>query len=178
MELIDAHIDDVGSKNGQRRVVVSVDGTKFGVFDGYKQSKGGALQVATAEWLEQRDAEVLLMGTMTTDVVPVESEGRSIDPSTDNPTGWQDHAFQGTVEAVVDDTATLLEEIRLVDGFEPGDRGQELDPASFENLPSAVISLGCGAMLLDLSDVDQEVTTSEHVRFVSSRMDVLGYRLP
>ncbi|RKD93699.1 hypothetical protein [Halopiger aswanensis] len=178
MELINAHIDDVGPKNGQPRIIVSVDGTKFGVFDGYKQSKGGALQVATAEWLEQRDVEVLLMATMTTEVVPVESGERLIDPSTDNPTGWQDHAFQGTVEAVVDDTATLLEEIRLVDGFEPGDRGRGLDPASLEDLSSAVISLGCGAMLLDLSDVDQEVTTSEHVRFVSSRIDVLGYRLP
>jgi len=178
MELIDAHIDKVGPKNGQRRIIISVDGTKFGVFDGYKQSKSGSLRVATADWLEKRDVEVLLIATMTTDLMPVESENRSIVPSTDDPTGWQDHVFQGTVKAVVDDTATLLENIQLVDGFEQGDRGQEIDPASLKDLSSAVISLGCGTMLLDLSDVDQEVTTGEQLRFVSSRTDVLGYRLP
>ncbi|WP_256392926.1 hypothetical protein [Natronoarchaeum rubrum] len=177
MELINAHIDTVGSKNGQRRIIISADGTKFGVFDGYKQTKSGALQVATADWLEESDVEVLLMATMATDLMPVESENRSIVPSTDDPTGWQDHVFQGTVEAVVDDTATLLENIQLVDRFEQGDRGQEIDLASFKDQSSAIISLGCGSMLLDLSDTDRAVTVDESVRFVTSRTDVLGYRL-
>jgi len=178
MELIDAHIDEVGPKNGQRRVILSANGTKFGVFDGYKQSKGNALQVATAEWLEGRNVEVLLVATMTTDLVSVEAGGRSIDPSTDDPTGWQNHAFQGTVESVVDDTATVLENVQMLDGFERDEQGQELDPTSYGDLSSAVVSLGCGTMLLDLSDVDREVTMGEELRFVSSRTDVLGYRLP
>lgn len=121
-----ARIESVGPKNGQRRVVLNTDGTTFGTFDAHEMSQQGVLQIATSDWAENRHVHVVLMATMTVDVTSATSRSDQIKHSADNPDGWEDHSFCGTIEAISEDTASLLGTVFLFDGLDSDDAGVRL----------------------------------------------------
>jgi hypothetical protein len=110
---------------------------------------------------------------VTVDVV--EAPARTIEPNGDHPTGWEDHLFRGQVVDVLENTATVLESVRLFDDTDRDSPGVGLDPTPFEDEPSAVVDVGIGAVLLDLADVAVDVESGEYLRCTASRTDLLGY---
>ncbi|MBO4247369.1 hypothetical protein IL252_05975 [Halomicrobium sp. IBSBa] len=168
-------ISDVGRKNGHRTVVFEADGTEFGVFDGYKQGADGVMRIATAPWMDDTQVRPVVRATMEVAVEPVETAGQTIEASSEQPTGWEDHLFWGQVVDVLENTATVLESVRLFDDTDRDSPGVGLDPTPFEDEPSAVVDVGIGAVLLDLADVAVDVESGEYLRCTASRTDLLGY---
>jgi hypothetical protein len=173
---LQASVEDVGQKNGQRRVSLNVGGTEFGTFDGYKQSNNGTMQVATPEWIEGMTVPVVLMATMTVNVTEPERQSDSIVPATDDPSGWQHHAFSGVVDSLDEDTDQLLDEVYLFDGVSPNEPGVGLDITPYEGIESAVLKISDGAILVDLSAFDGTLSVGDTTEVTASRTDIIGYR--
>lgn len=171
---LQAHLESVGRKNGQRKVSLNVDGTTFGVFDGYKQSEQGIMQVATAAWMEHVDLPVVLMATMSVDVTPSTQPPSHIEPSATNSTGWQNHTFFGTIASSPE--TPPLDEVYLFDEVAQDESGVKLDPTPYQDGETAVLRVDGGSILVDLSDVAGGVSVGDAVEVTASRTDLLGYR--
>ncbi|QLH81395.1 hypothetical protein [Halosimplex pelagicum] len=177
-EPLKLHVKTVGPKNGNRRVVFSTRGTHFGAFDGYKKSETGSLKLATPDWMEGDEAAAMLRATME---IEIESDKRSsagIEPSTENPTGWENHWISGRVDRVVNDLSEVVADVSLLDGHDEGEVGSKIDPSSYSNSSAAVISIEDGNMLVDMSDIDQTIAVNSVIRVRSSRLDIVGYLEP
>ena len=173
---IQASIEGVGPKNGQRRVLLNIQETKFGTFDGYKQSEQDVLQVATPEWMSGMTAPVVLMATMTVDVTALDEQSDRITPATNDPQGWENHSYSGVIASLHEDTAQVLEDVYLFDGISESESGVGLDTASYTGVESAVLEVCGGAILVDLSAFDSELSVGDAVAITASRTDLLGYR--
>lgn len=168
-------ISDVGRKNGHRTVVFEADGTEFGVFDGYKQGADGVMRIATAPWMEDTQVRPVVRATMEVALDAAETPAQTIEANSEQPTGWEGHLFRGRVVAVLENTATVLESVRLFDDTDPDGPGVGLDPTPFEGEPSAVVDVGIGSVLLDLADVAADIESGTYLRGTASRTDLLGY---
>lgn len=174
-KLLTGRVENAGEKDSHRAVTLDVDGIRFGVFDGYKKAEDGSLRLATAEWLEGIEVEILLMATMEVTITPPEAYSDSIEPSEEDPTSWQGHSFIGRVESVHGTAPPLLSDASLLDGSDKGGPGEKVDSSSFEDTDLAVMSVGDGVIIVDLSDADQEVSIGESMKVTASRTDVMGY---
>jgi len=173
---IQARVESVGPKNGQRQVSLNVGGSIFDVFDGYKQSEQGVMQVASPEWIESMDVPAVLMATMTVDVTPSEMQSGHVEPATNDPTGWQDHTFHGTIESLHKSAKPLLQDVFLFDGVTQDESGGRIDSAAYEDVESAVLRLNDGSILVDISNSDVELSVEDSVSVTTSRIDLIGYR--